>query len=145
MKENLLVSDQKSFLVTTSFLRVSKCLPFIKCTMRTSEKLQFCLHNQPIVLFFLKTVPNPSGSISGPELTHPEASTSPSESQYCTIRCPVLHHPVPVLHFPEPILAPDGAVLDIGWSSTGFWMVKYWPPDGSILGRKCCRKSWEEF
>ena len=86
------------FISTTAFRLKEGVHP----KMKTSEKLQFCLHNQPIVLFFLKTVPNPSGSISGPELTHPEASTSPSESQYCTIRCPVLHHPVPVLHFPEP-------------------------------------------
>ena len=68
--------------------------------LKTSEKLQFYLQNQPFVLFFAKTVPNFSGSISGPQLTHLEASTSPSGSQYYTIRCPVLHHPGPVLHHP---------------------------------------------
>jgi hypothetical protein len=67
---------------------------------KTSDKLQFCLYNQPFISFFSKTVPNFSGSISGPELTHPEASTSPSGSQYYTIRCPVIHHPGPVLHHP---------------------------------------------
>ena len=54
--------------------------------LKTSDKLQFCLHNQPFVLFFPKTVPDFSGSISRPELTHPEASTSPSHVQYFTIR-----------------------------------------------------------
>ena len=120
MKENLLVSDQKSFLVTTSFLRVSKCLPFIKCTMRTSEKLQFCLHNHLIVLFFFKTVHNSSRTISGTELTDQKASTSPSESQYCTIRCPVLDHPVP---WPQIVQYWPGWVSnDTRWCRTGFWI-----------------------
>ena len=50
-----------------------------------------------------------------------------------------------VLAMDGEVLAPDGEVLDIGWCSTGSRMVKYWPPDGSILVRKCCRKSWEQF
>jgi hypothetical protein len=60
--------------------------------IKTSYKLQFCLQNQPFVLFFPKTVPNISRSISEPELTqrpvlyHPGASTSPSDVQYFTIR-----------------------------------------------------------
>ncbi len=47
------------------------------------------MYNQPIFffLFFLsKTVPNLSGSIYEPELTHPEAITLPSDVQYFTIR-----------------------------------------------------------
>jgi hypothetical protein len=50
-----------------------------------------------------------------------------------------------VLAMDGEVLAPDGEVLDIGWCSTGSRMVKYWPTDGSILVRKCCRKSWEQF
>ena len=46
--------------------------------MKTFEK--------PFVLLFSKNVPNSFGSILGPELTHPKASTSPSRSQYFTIR-----------------------------------------------------------
>ena len=48
---------------------------------------------------------------------------------------------MPVLVPESAILALDGAVLDSGWCSTGFRMVKYWPPDGSIP----VRKSWEQF
>ena len=79
--------------------------------LKTSDTLQFCLQNHLFVLFFSKSVLNFSGSISGPELTHPEASTSPSGSQYYTIRCPVLHHPGPVLHHPQPVLHHPQPVL----------------------------------
>jgi hypothetical protein len=50
--------------------------------------------NSCLFYFFFKTVPN----FSGPELTHPEASTLPPGSQCFTIQCPVLHHLGTVLH-----------------------------------------------
>ena len=46
--------------------------------LKTFYKLQLCLHNQQFVLFLHKTDHNISDSISGPELTHPEARTAPS-------------------------------------------------------------------
>ena len=81
MKDDDLFSEQVQ--------KQSKVVAFLKegfhQKFKTSDKLQLCLYNQPFVLFFSKTVPNFSGSISGPELTYPEASTLPSMSQYFTI------------------------------------------------------------
>ena len=37
------------------------------------------------------------------------------------------------------VLGTEGEVLDIGWCSTGYRMVQYWAPAGSILVRKCGR------
>jgi hypothetical protein len=59
--------------------------------------------------------------------------------------CPFMDLYGVVLAMDGEVLAPDGEVLDTGWCSTGSRMVEYWPPDGSIPVRKCCRKSWELF
>ena len=108
--------------------------------MKTSDKLQFGLHKQLFVFFSLKTVPNFSGSISG------------IKCEQNIILGGVLAPDGVVLAPDGPVLAPDGEVLALdgkvlatGWCSTGSWMVQYWPPDGSILIRKCCRKSLGQF
>ena len=70
-------------------------------------------------------------------MLYPEASSAPSG---------VITAPSgPVSDYLWPILAPDGPLLDIGWCSTGFRMVKYWPLNRSVLSRKWCRKSCEQF
>ena len=78
---------------------------------RGSTKISYLLKTSCL----FKTVPNFSSSISGPEMTHPEASTLPSGTQYFTIRCPVLHHPVPLLLHPEPVLHHPGPVVHLNY------------------------------
>jgi hypothetical protein len=46
--------------------------------LKPSDNLQFCLHNQLFILLCPKTILNSSGSIPGPDFTHPMVSTSPS-------------------------------------------------------------------
>ena len=43
------------------------------------------------------------------------------------------------------VLTPVVEILDIRWLSVGSRMIKNWPLDGSILVRRCCRKSNEQF
>ena len=122
--------------------------------MKTSDKLQFGLQKKMFVFFSLKTVPNFSGSISGIKCEQniilggvlaPDGVVLAPDGPVLAPDGVVLAPDGPVLALDGEVLALDGKVLATGWCSTGSRMVQYWPTDGSILIRKCCRKSLGQF